>query len=194
MSFVRQPSSGHYEHLVAERARILATCPPSHRRRILGLAPRYRPIKTHEITVDLRTGNRQVVASKRPVAEVTEVNPSRHSPLPPEARQIQVCATTGRHESARQIIDAVSAAWGVPVVDLRSKQQTQLISRPRFACFLLLKSRLKFSSPKIGRILGGRDHTTVLSGICRARDLYEHDADWRAKFDAAVAALDGGAK
>jgi len=194
MSFIRQPSIGHYEDLVANRDLVLATCPSSHRRRILGLAPRYRPVKTHEITVDLRTGERQVVASKRPVADAPQVNPVCHSPLPPEARQVEVCAATGRRESARQIIDAVSDVWGVSVVELHSNGKIQRVGRPRFACFLLLRSRLQFSSPKIGRILGGRDHSTVLAGIRRARWLYEHDADWRAKFDAAVAALDGGAK
>ena len=56
MSFIRQASSGHYEQLIADRARVLATCPSSHRRRILGLAPRYRPAKTHEITINLKTG------------------------------------------------------------------------------------------------------------------------------------------
>ena len=189
MSFVRQPSSGHYEHLVAERARILGSCPPSHRRRILGLAPRYRPAKTHEITVDLRTGKRQVVTgpSAAPrlfgAAQVT----------PPESEQSPIALMPVLASRPKQIIDAVLAAWDISDFDLFSDGRTKAVSFARFACYWLLSERLRYSRSKIGRTLR-RDHTSVISGIRRAREFYEHDADWRAKFDAAVAALDGGAK
>ncbi|MGQ3297730.1 helix-turn-helix domain-containing protein [Reyranella sp.] len=193
MSFIRQASSGHYEDLVAQRARVLAICPPSHRRRILGQAPRYRHAKTHEITVDLKSGQRKI-ASAEATKPVVQSIPAPHSPLPIEAREIVTCEANGRRMTASAIIEAVSAVWGIPVVDLHSPRCSKRISRPRFACFHLLRLMLKFSSPKIGRILGGRDHSTVLAGIDRAKDLYEHDADWRSKFDAVVAVLDGGAK
>lgn len=185
MSFIRHASSGHYEDLVAQRSRVLANCPPSHRRRILGLAPRYRPAKTHEITVDLRTGERQVnsgpVAAARAFLAV-QSPPSPPAP-PPAPRDVMT-----------PILKAVAAAFCVTAGHIASASQLRPHCRARFACYWLLKSRLQLSSPKIGRILGRRDHTTVLSGLRRARDLYEHDADWRAKYDAVVAVLDGGAK
>jgi len=189
MSFVRQASSGHYEHLVAERARVLATCPTSHRRRILGLAPRYRPSKTHEITVDLRTGDRQVVSG--PVAAprmfvVIEAPAAKPAPAP-------VATLPVVPSRPKQIIDAVREAWGVSDFDLFSVGRSKELSYARFACYWLLAERLGYSRNKIGRTMK-RDHSSVVSGIRRAREFYEHDADWRAKFDAVVAALDGGAK
>lgn len=185
MSFIRQASSGHYEDLVAQRARVLAICPPSHRRRILGQAPRYRPVKTHEITVDLRTGDRQIVSDPVAAPRVfIVVQPPPNPPAPP----------TPPRNMAAPIVDAVAAAFGVTVYNLHSPSRQKPHCLARFACFWLLTSRLKLSSPKIGRILGRRDHTTVLSGLRRARDLYEHDADWRAKYDAAVAALEEGGR
>lgn len=177
MSFIRQPSSGHYEDLVAQRARVLAICPPSHRRRILGQAPRYRPVKTHEITVDLRTGERQIVSG--PVAAPRVFPIVQPAPPPPPSRNV-----------VAPIVDAVAAAFGVTACQLYSASQLRPHCRARFACFWMLKSRLKFSSTKIGKRVGGRDHTTVLNGLRRADELYEHDADWRAKYDAVVAALE----
>ncbi len=176
MSFIRHASSGHYEDLVARRVRVLANCPPAHRRAILGLAPRYRPAKTHEITVDLRTGERQIVSG--PVAAPRAFVVAQPAPPPPPRDVVAF------------IVEAAAAAFGVTAGHIVSASQLRPHCRARIACYWLLKSRLKFSSPKIGRILGRRDHTTVLSGLRRARELYEHDADWRAKYDAVVAALE----
>lgn len=185
MSFVRQPSSGHYEDLVAQRVRVLANCPPSHRRRILGLAPRYRPAKTHEITVDLRTGDRQVnsgpVAAARAFLAV-QSPPSPPAP-PPAPRDVMT-----------PILKAVAAAFCVTADHIVSDSRKRPHCRARFACYLLGSVRLKLSLNRIGKRLGKRDHTSVMSGVSRARWLYDHDADWRAKYDAVVAALDGGAK
>jgi len=191
MSFIRQPSIGHYEDLVANRDLVLATCPSSHRRRILGLAPRYRPVKTHEITVDLRTGERQVVTG--PVAaprvfRVIEAPAPKPAPAP-----VPVVMQPTPRSVLSPIVDAVAEAFGVKAYHLHSAGRARPYCRARFACYLLGTDRSKLSLNQIGKHIG-RDHTSVLHGIRRARWLYEHDADWRAKFDAAVAALDGGAR
>ncbi len=185
MSFIRHASSGHYEDLVAQRVRVLANCPPSHRRRILGQAPRYRPAKTHEITVDLRTGERQIVSGPAAAPRAflaVQLPPSPPAP-PPAPRDVMT-----------PILKAVAAAFYVTADHLVSDSRQRHHCRARFACYLLASVRLKRSLNRIGTRLGTRDHTSVMSGVSRARWLYEHDADWRAKYDAAVAVLDGGAK
>lgn len=187
MSFIRQASSGHYEQLIADRARVLATCPSSHRRRILGLAPRYRPAKTHEITINLKTGDRQVVSG--PVAA-----PRRFRPVEAPAPKPAPAAVRPPPRTVLSVIvDAVAEAFGVTSYHLYSPGRAKPFCRARFACYLLASDRCRLSLNQIGKRIG-RDHTSVMHGIRRARRLYEHDADWRAKFDAAVAALDGGAR
>lgn len=190
MSFIRQPSSGHYEDLVANRARVLATCPPSHRRRILGQAPRYRPVKTHEITVDLRTGGRQIVSDPVAAPRMFRVL-ERPAPPPPPAPV--VIAPTPR-SLISPIVEAVATAFDVTTHHLHSASRRKPDCRARFACYLLASVRRKLSLNQIGKHIG-RDQTSVMHGLRRARWLYEHDADWRAKYDAVVAILeDGGPK
>lgn len=185
MSFIRHASSGHYEDLVARRVRVLANCPPAHRRAILGLAPRYRPAKTHEITVDLRTGERDVVSG--PVAAprmfpVVQPAPPPPPPPPPPRNVIT------------PIVEAVAAAFYVTADHIVSDSRQRHHCRARFACYLLGSVCLKLSLNQIGKRLGKRDHTSVMHGLRRARELYEHDADWRAKYDAAVVALEEGGR
>lgn len=189
MSFIRHASSGHYEDLVAQRVRVLANCPPSHRRRILGLAPRYRPAKTHEITVDLRTGDRQIVSGPVAAPRVFRVA-ERPAPPPPPA---PVVIPPTPRSLISPIVEAVATAFGATAGHIVSASRRKPHCRARFACYLLASVRCKLSLNQIGKRIG-RDHTSVMHGLRRARDLYDHDADWRAKYDAVVAALDGRAK
>jgi len=189
MSFVRQPSSGHYEDLVAQRARVLAHCPPSHRRRILGQAPRYRPAKTHEIVVDLKTGARQVVSG--PTAAPSAIRVVKPAPPTPAVEPVVIQAIPRNILS--NLVEAAAEAFGVTAYQLYSARRHKPVCRARFACYWLAAVRHNLSLHQIGKPMR-KDHTSVLHGIRRARDLYEHDADWRAKYDAVVALLDGGAK
>ena len=194
--YARGDRSGHYEHLLAQRARILANCPRSHRRRILGIAPDYRHAKVHEITIDLRTGERLVTAApetpvkKAPPRPLPVVRP----PLPDPIDTAKLSQATGQRSRANRIVAAVAETWGVTPYNLASPSRQKRYCQPRFACYWLLSCRLRLSSNQIGRMLGRRDHTSVLHGLHRARTLYSHDAGWRAKYDAAVAALNEAVK
>ena len=188
MSFIRHASSGHYEDIVAMRARVLAICPPSHRRRILGQAPRYRPAKTHEIVVDLKTGDRQVVSG--PTAAPRAIRVVKPSPPPVPA---PVAIQPIPRNILSNIVDAAAEAFGVTAYELYSAARHKPFCRARFACYWLASTRHNLSLHQIGKPMM-KDHSSVLHGIRRARWLYEHDAGWRAKYDAAVALLDGDAK
>ena len=179
----RGDRSGHYEHLVAQRARILANCPRSHRRRILGIAPDYRHAKSHEITVDLRTGDRRVTSG--PVA-APRMFRAVERPAPPPPPPVVIPPTP--RSLISPIVEAVAEVFDVTTYDLHSASRQKPHCRARFACYMLASVGRKLSLTKIGKHIG-RDHTSVMHGVRRARDLYEHDADWRAKYDATVAAL-----
>ncbi len=176
---------GYARVLQAERAAILANVAPRHRERLRGWAPPQVQPKTHQITVNLKTGEREV-------SEV-DARPKRRRPAPKLA-DVGIYVARGLPRIPRQeafrLIAAVGSEWEVSQHALVSPSRTHRTSRPRFACYWLLAERLRFSLPRIGRLMGNRDHTTVLSGIRRAKDLLESDCGWRAKYEAVVAKLD----
>lgn len=92
--------------------------------------------------------------------------------------------------TARKIIAEVCKAWDVRNSYLASPSHERRACAPRFAVYWLLKTRLELSTTVIGRLMGKRDHTTVIHGVRRARTFYAHDPDWRQKYDSVVAALD----
>lgn len=55
--------------------------------------------------------------------------------------------------------------------DMQSRSRRRAISRPRQIVMYLCRDMTKASFPKIGRHLGGRDHTTVIHGQRRIAQL-----------------------
>ena len=73
-----------------------------------------------------------------------------------------------------QILDAVATYFRVQVVDLLGPKREKAIARPRQIVMHLLREETKLSLPEIGRILGGRDHTTVMYGCDKISKELEH--------------------
>jgi hypothetical protein len=88
--------------------------------------------------------------------------------------------------SVERIIAVVCKHWGVTPANLRSSSHRRVFAWPRHAAYRLLLDLLNLSSPNIGRCFGGRDHTTVLSGLKNARRLRDNNLDWRTRYDAAL--------
>jgi chromosomal replication initiation ATPase DnaA len=64
------------------------------------------------------------------------------------------------------IQNAVAHYYQISVDDLGSANRTESITLPRQICMYLIRNYTRFSYKRIGTILGGRDHATVLYG-CR---------------------------
>lgn len=62
-------------------------------------------------------------------------------------------------------IKAVEKHFNLREGDIISQKKTKDISYPRQMCMYIMRELTKQSLPKIGQVLGGRDHTTVLHGI-----------------------------
>lgn len=85
-----------------------------------------------------------------------------------------------------ELIFAVAAlVFDVPRAALAGPSRAQHIVAARQAVMLALRKRTRLSLAEIGRLLGGRDHTTVLYGISAAERRCRTDAGYRQ----AVAAL-----
>lgn len=83
-----------------------------------------------------------------------------------------------KHISAvKYIISAVSAFYGVPIRDILSQRRTLTVVRPRQVAMYLSKTLTIRSLPEIGRIIGGRDHTTILHGVRKITQAMETDKE-----------------
>jgi len=67
------------------------------------------------------------------------------------------------------IVYAVSAAYRVEPDALLGRSRCASICAARNTLAVLLSDLLDMSTPEIGRYLGGRDHSTVISGMRRGR-------------------------
>ncbi len=89
-------------------------------------------------------------------------------PTPELAEQVLGTILTARHHrmvTASQVIDAVSRFYNISVDELRGPGRQRDIVRPRQMVMFLLREETNLSYPKIGRELGGRDHTTVIHAV-----------------------------
>ena len=77
------------------------------------------------------------------------------------------------------ILDAVAHVTNVPVDAITSKRREKQVAYARHLSMYLLRDLAHQSYAQIGRLLGGRDHTTVLHGFRRIEKLLEEDADVR---------------
>jgi len=62
------------------------------------------------------------------------------------------------------VLRVVADFYGVSTNDVISARQTAKVMEPRMVCYFLAKELTTYSYPRIGRMFGGRDHTTILSG------------------------------
>ena len=91
--------------------------------------------------------------------------------------------------SISTIQDTVARIWNVTVEGLCSKARTQTLTIPRQIAMYLARDALNMQLIEIGAAFGGRDHSTVIHSLIRAKQLLEQNADIRAKYTAVRAQL-----
>lgn len=69
--------------------------------------------------------------------------------------------------NASFIIEAVCAQTGAEPAALHGRTRAREVSYARHLAMYVLKVRYHVSVAEVGRVLGGRDHSTVLSGVKR---------------------------
>lgn len=93
--------------------------------------------------------------------------------------------------TVERIQEVVSTHFKVPLPLLTSSKRTKPVAMARQVAMYLARELTKNSLPDIGRHFGGRDHTTVLHGCDKIRELLEHDAPFRAEIDLLLNRLQG---
>ena len=72
---------------------------------------------------------------------------------------------------ARRILNEVAEKHKMPVASFRSKSRTMPFINLRHEACYRLSTELGFSLMQIGRLMGNRDHTTVLNAIRRHKKI-----------------------
>ena len=88
-----------------------------------------------------------------------------------------------QYPAIRDIVRAVSKTYGVSVHDINSHRRTMEIVLPRHVAMYLAKELTARSLPYIGRMMGGKDHTSVLHAIRRIRRQMETDPELTARIE-----------
>lgn len=76
----------------------------------------------------------------------------------------------------RDIVSNVSSFYNISVIDLLSQRRAPVVVLPRQVAMYLAKTLTTRSLPEIGRVIGGRDHTTILHGVRKITEMVKTDA------------------
>lgn len=85
----------------------------------------------------------------------------------------------------KAFIAACARSFYIDVARVTSNRRDRKTCQARFACATLIKIHRGASMPEIGRRLGGRDHTTILHGLRKAKVLMVSDPVFRSQYLAA---------
>ncbi|MFN3474065.1 MAG: helix-turn-helix domain-containing protein [Blastomonas sp.] len=97
--------------------------------------------------------------------------------------------------TARRIIEIVAHHTGVTVAEIKGPRRfPQFVNARHTATLLIRQYRPDLSYPQIGRLLGGRDHSTIIHGQRLIMDRLRRDPDLQeaaehAEFDVVYEAL-----
>ena len=81
-----------------------------------------------------------------------------------------------RRVTIEEIQKQVAAHFHVRVSDMHSARRARSVARPRQVAMYLAKSLTSRSLPEIGRMFGGRDHTTVMHAVRKVEELTARDS------------------
>ena len=90
-----------------------------------------------------------------------------------------------RRITVDEIQKATARHFHIDPSEMRSKRRARAVARPRQIAMYLAKKMTPRSLPEIGRVFGGRDHSTVIHAVRTIEALRAHDAD----IDADIRAL-----
>ncbi|HEX7241831.1 MAG TPA: chromosomal replication initiator protein DnaA [Longimicrobiaceae bacterium] len=85
--------------------------------------------------------------------------------------------------------DRVAAAWGTTADALQSKKRTKDLTVPRQVAMYLIKEMFDLQLVEIGRLFGGRDHSTVIHSISKVEEDMAADPEFRERVEALRHAL-----
>jgi chromosomal replication initiator protein len=77
----------------------------------------------------------------------------------------------------------VAEAWSTTAEALESKRRTKDLTVPRQVAMFLIKELLDLSLVEIGKVFGGRDHSTVIHSVDKVREEMRRDPAFRERVE-----------
>lgn len=149
-------------------------------------------IKAREKGVDLSSEQVQMVAANAESARkiegllmklLTEIH-TKKSPITNEliessfAKNLETNVSIVR-STPDKVTDIVSKYYQVGKRSLLGESRARPIARPRQVLMYLLRTHLGISLEEVGRVVGGRDHTTVMHAVANITQLATQDVQIR---------------
>ncbi|HSV29347.1 MAG TPA: helix-turn-helix domain-containing protein [Candidatus Omnitrophota bacterium] len=82
-----------------------------------------------------------------------------------------------------EVIATVAADFGLTEREMMVASRDFRIWKPRMAAMYYARLLTQCSLPELGRVFGGRSHTTVLRAFRRCREMIDTDEQWAARMD-----------
>jgi len=95
-----------------------------------------------------------------------------------------------RRITVDEIQKVCAAHYKIDPAEMRSKRRARAVARPRQVAMYLAKKMTPRSLPEIGRIFGGRDHSTVIHAVRTIEELRQTNADMDADIRALLRQLE----
>ena len=114
--------------------------------------------------------------------EITQVSPTIQSvgkmfrKLNPQEDLVSNRSHTSLARSTDDIVTLISDYFQIPATDLLGTSRKQEIVFPRQISWLLCKDVLKMSFEGIGEAFGGKNHTTIMHGVRKVKELARTDS------------------
>jgi chromosomal replication initiator protein len=89
----------------------------------------------------------------------------------------------GDQPSPERVRAKVAEAWGTTVDALQSKKRTKDLTIPRQVAMYLIKDVFDLALVEIGKLFGGRDHSTVIHSIAKVEEDMATDPAFRQKVE-----------
>jgi chromosomal replication initiator protein len=103
-----------------------------------------------------------------------------HSPITLQMAQQNLKYLTGATEkriTMESVLRAVADKFNTTPANIKQKSNARLIAYPRQIAMYLIKDLTHASLPEIGRMFGGKHHTTVLHSVQKIEKLRAQDPD-----------------
>lgn len=74
-----------------------------------------------------------------------------------------------------EVFNVVSEYYGVGVQALKGEKRTKIIAWPRQILMYILRNELRLPFDEVGRLVGGRDHSTVMHADDKVKEVLKND-------------------
>ena len=88
-----------------------------------------------------------------------------------------------REITPQLIVEVVAEYYGITVDQMISKNKSKNITEPRQIAMYLCRELTNNPLESIGKLLGGRDHSTIIHGANKVADEYKRNEEYRKQID-----------